>query len=92
MLVEVAIDYSHKTYFTKGVVKTNFWRLPWRDRCGNARTRVGATHLKGNTTFQISSRRHAMRLKSPGRPAGECLRPEICGYDGLLKQVRCPSE
>jgi acetolactate synthase-1/2/3 large subunit len=31
-LVEVAIDYSRKTYFTKGVVKTNFWRLPWRDR------------------------------------------------------------
>jgi acetolactate synthase-1/2/3 large subunit len=31
-LVEVEIDYSHKTYFTKGVVKTNFWRLPWRDR------------------------------------------------------------
>jgi hypothetical protein len=21
-----------KTYFTKGVVKTNFWRLPWGDR------------------------------------------------------------
>jgi acetolactate synthase-1/2/3 large subunit len=31
-LVEVAIDYSKKTYFTKGVVKTNFWRLPRRDR------------------------------------------------------------
>ena len=31
-LVEVAIDYSRKTYFTKGVVKTNFWRLPWGDR------------------------------------------------------------
>lgn len=31
-LVEVAIDYSRKTYFTKGVVKTNFFRLPGRDR------------------------------------------------------------
>lgn len=31
-LVEVAIDYSRKTYFTKGVVVTNLWRLPWRER------------------------------------------------------------
>ncbi len=31
-VVEVAIDYSRLTYFTKGVVKTNFWRLPGRDR------------------------------------------------------------
>jgi len=31
-VVEVAIDYSRPTYFTKGVVKTNFWRLPGRDR------------------------------------------------------------
>ena len=32
VLVDVAIDYSVKTYFTRGVVKTNFLRLPWRDR------------------------------------------------------------
>ncbi len=32
VMVEVAIDYSHKTFFTRGVVKTNFWRLPWGDR------------------------------------------------------------
>ncbi|MGE5236191.1 MAG: thiamine pyrophosphate-binding protein [Acidobacteriota bacterium] len=32
VVVEVAIDYSRKTYFTKGVVATNLWRLPWRDR------------------------------------------------------------
>ena len=32
VVVEVAIDYSRSTYFTKGVVKTNFWRLPWYDR------------------------------------------------------------
>lgn len=31
-LVEAAIDYSRKTYFTRGVVSTNFWRLPWGDR------------------------------------------------------------
>jgi acetolactate synthase I/II/III large subunit len=31
-MVEVAVDYSRPTYFTKGVVKTNFWRLPWYDR------------------------------------------------------------
>lgn len=30
--VDVAIDYSRRTYFTKGVVKTNLWRLPWPDR------------------------------------------------------------
>lgn len=32
VMMEVAIDYSRKTYFTKGVLKTNFLRLPWRDR------------------------------------------------------------
>ncbi len=30
--IDVAIDYSQKTYFTKGVVKTNLLRLPWNDR------------------------------------------------------------
>ncbi len=32
VLVDTAIDYSVKTYFTRGVVKTNFLRLPWGDR------------------------------------------------------------
>jgi acetolactate synthase-1/2/3 large subunit len=32
VLVDVAIDYSCKTFFTRGVVKTNFLRLPWGDR------------------------------------------------------------
>jgi len=32
VMVEVAIDYSRKTYFTRGVVATTFWRLPWGDR------------------------------------------------------------
>jgi acetolactate synthase-1/2/3 large subunit len=31
-VVEVAIDYSQKTYFARGVVTTNFWRLPAGDR------------------------------------------------------------
>jgi acetolactate synthase-1/2/3 large subunit len=30
--IDVTIDYSGKTFFTKGVVKTNFLRLPWRER------------------------------------------------------------
>jgi acetolactate synthase-1/2/3 large subunit len=32
VVVEVEIDYSEKTFFTQGVVRTNFARLPWRDR------------------------------------------------------------
>ena len=32
VMIDVAIDYSHKTFFTKGAVSTNFWRLPWDDR------------------------------------------------------------
>jgi acetolactate synthase-1/2/3 large subunit len=32
VVIDVAIDYSEKTYFTKGVVKTNLLRLPWNDR------------------------------------------------------------
>jgi len=32
VMVEVAIDYSRRTYFTRGVVATNFWRLPMAER------------------------------------------------------------
>jgi acetolactate synthase-1/2/3 large subunit len=32
VLVDVAIDYSNQTWFTRGVVKTMLHRLPWRDR------------------------------------------------------------
>jgi len=32
VVIEVNIDYSHKTFFTKGVITTNFWRLPWSER------------------------------------------------------------
>jgi acetolactate synthase-1/2/3 large subunit len=31
-VLDVAIDYSRKTFFTKGVVKANFGRLPWGER------------------------------------------------------------
>ncbi|MFN8012491.1 MAG: thiamine pyrophosphate-binding protein [Holophagaceae bacterium] len=31
-VLDVAIDYARKTYFTKGVVKANFGRLPWGER------------------------------------------------------------
>jgi acetolactate synthase-1/2/3 large subunit len=32
VVVDVTIDYSAKTYFTRGVVRSNFKRLPWADR------------------------------------------------------------
>ncbi len=32
VLIDVAIDYSEPTFFSKGVVKTNFLRFPWKDR------------------------------------------------------------
>jgi len=32
VLVDVNIDYTQKTYFTRGVVKTNLLRLPFRDQ------------------------------------------------------------
>jgi acetolactate synthase-1/2/3 large subunit len=31
-IVEVVIDYSEKTYFSRGVVATNFWRFSWPER------------------------------------------------------------
>ncbi len=31
-VVEVMLDTSAKTYFTRGVVRTNFRRLPWGER------------------------------------------------------------
>jgi acetolactate synthase-1/2/3 large subunit len=32
VMVEVAIDYTQRTFFTRGVLKTNFWRLPMGER------------------------------------------------------------
>ncbi len=42
VVVEVEIDYSQATYFTRGVVRTTLGRLPWRERLrfvGRALTR-----------------------------------------------------
>jgi len=44
VMVEVAVDYSRKTFFTRGVVSTNFWRLPLGDRL-RALARVLARRL-----------------------------------------------
>ncbi len=41
VLIEVVIDYSQKTYFTKGVVKNVFSLLPWGDRVANILRAVG---------------------------------------------------
>ena len=46
VVVDVAIDYSRKTYFTRGVVKTNLLRLPWRDRLRFV-TRALGRHVLG---------------------------------------------
>jgi acetolactate synthase-1/2/3 large subunit len=46
VIVEVAIDYSRKTYFTRGVVKTTFWRLPWPERL-RMLARSASRHLAG---------------------------------------------
>jgi len=32
VVVDVGIDYSQKTFFTRGVLKSNLIRLPWKDR------------------------------------------------------------
>ncbi len=32
VMAEIAIDYSQKTFFTRGVIATNFWRLPFGER------------------------------------------------------------
>jgi acetolactate synthase-1/2/3 large subunit len=45
VVVEVAIDYSEKTHFTRGVVATNLWRLPWRERL-RVLARAVARHLE----------------------------------------------
>jgi len=45
VVVEVAIDYSRKTYFTRGVVWTNLGRLPWRERFRFV-TRAVVRHLR----------------------------------------------
>jgi acetolactate synthase-1/2/3 large subunit len=46
VMVEVAIDYSRKTYFTRGVVATNLRRLPFGERM-RMLGRAAARHLAG---------------------------------------------
>jgi acetolactate synthase-1/2/3 large subunit len=46
ILVEVSIDYSQATYFTRGVVRANLGRLPWPDRL-RFLTRALARRLPG---------------------------------------------
>lgn len=41
VLIEVKIDYSRPTYFSNGVVKTNFLRLGWPDRLRMAGRVIG---------------------------------------------------
>jgi acetolactate synthase-1/2/3 large subunit len=50
VIVDVAIDYSRKTYFTRGVVATTFWRLPWAERLrllGRAASRHLEKRIRG---------------------------------------------
>jgi acetolactate synthase-1/2/3 large subunit len=44
VIVDVAIDYGRKTHFTRGVVATNFWRLPWHERL-RMLSRAASRHL-----------------------------------------------
>lgn len=46
VLIDVAVDYSVKTHFTRGVVRTSFARLPWPDRLRFA-SRALARRLPG---------------------------------------------
>jgi acetolactate synthase-1/2/3 large subunit len=48
VLVDTAIDYSVKTYFTRGVVKTNFLRLPWADRLRFVARALGRKSFSGS--------------------------------------------
>jgi len=41
LLLEVMIDYSRPTFFTRGVISTNFRRLPWPDRLRFAARVIG---------------------------------------------------
>lgn len=46
VVVDAAIDYSEKTFFTRGVVSTNLGRLPWPDRLRFVGRALGR-HLTG---------------------------------------------
>jgi acetolactate synthase-1/2/3 large subunit len=46
VLIEAVMDEAFRTYFTRGVVKTNFGRLPWAERLRFV-TRALGRHLTG---------------------------------------------
>jgi acetolactate synthase-1/2/3 large subunit len=48
VLVDVAIDYSEKTWFTRGVVKTMLHRLPWPERVRFVGRALGRKLLGGS--------------------------------------------
>jgi acetolactate synthase I/II/III large subunit len=41
VVIDAAIDYERKTWFTRGVVRTNLARLPWNDRLRMVTRAVG---------------------------------------------------
>ena len=47
VMVEVPIDYSRKTFFTRGVVATNFLRLPWSERLRMLARALGRRFSRG---------------------------------------------
>jgi acetolactate synthase-1/2/3 large subunit len=68
VLVEVAIDYSHKTFFTQGVVKTNLLRLPLRDQArfvGRAVKRKFLGSFNRQPVPEGSSRESSLTVQSP---------------------------
>ena len=76
VIVDVAIDYSRKTYFTRGVVTTNFWRLPVGGPPAPARPRRLAAHreaprLAGAGHASVSP---ASELTAAGRVANRSAR------------------
>jgi acetolactate synthase-1/2/3 large subunit len=46
LLLEVIVDYSRPTFFTRGVIATNFRRLCWRDRLRFAARSIGRRPLQ----------------------------------------------
>lgn len=48
VVVDCAIDYSRKTFFTRGVVKTNLMRLPWVERLRFIGRALGRKVLAGS--------------------------------------------
>ena len=46
VIVDVAIDYTEKTHFTRGIVKTNLHRLPLRDRVRFITRAVGRRFIR----------------------------------------------